>query len=224
MATEGGGGTKGGGEGGAVAVRAALRETKPVQAKDSPQMTLREHAQAAGRKDILGVGTTKDKQLAEKLTNKEAFVKLMNVAEANPKRGVQLADQRKAKEMGSMDVLQLARLEWSARVGKPNHLEKCRVAAALARAGVIHLYFEQLDWIHKEFDSNPYFTSPSHADQAGPDGNAPMRNESGVNCAAVNRLLELMHAEIGWSTTRRLPFDAIMKLGGASLEDLVSWA
>ena len=65
MATEGGGGTKGGGEGGAVAVRAALRETKPVRAKDSPQMTLREHAQAAGRKDILGVGTTKDKQLAE---------------------------------------------------------------------------------------------------------------------------------------------------------------
>ena len=122
-----------------------------------------------------------------------------------------------------MAVPQLEALQWSARIGKPNSLDRYRIAAALGRAGIIQLFFEHSDWVSKEYASNPYASESAGIDQPPSDA-CQACNQDGLSCTLINHLLEILHAELGpsRSTARSLSFDAIKKIGGPVLAALVS--
>ena len=150
---------------------------------------------------------------------------LMEVVDANPSHKVYLANSRQVKQMSDLAEPQLEALQWSARVGKPNNLDRYRIAAALGRAGIIQLFFEHSDWVSKEHASNPYGSESASIGQPPSDA-CQACNQAGFSCTLINHLLEILHAELGpsRSTARSLSFDTIEKIGGPVLAALVSQA
>ena len=116
-------------------------------------------------------------------------------------------------------------------------MEELQVAHSLARVGVADLYFTHLVWVKKEWEANAYRFSRFYADQLGPDRSEDLsRNASGVNCAAIVMLLEIISTgrvaekhsgqysgdrtdgRLAWD---RKPFDQIMEVGGKVLLELL---
>lgn len=147
---------------------------------------------------------------------KTASASLMAVVEARPLHEVHLADVRQTKRLAELAVPQLEKLEWSARMDKPDDEDRYRVASALARAGAIGIFFEHSDWISKEYASNPYICTPPPDSQSPYPNRSVACNPSGVSYSAINHLLEILH--LGG----RLPFARITQIGGPVLETRVS--
>jgi hypothetical protein len=146
---------------------------------------------------------------------KTAFASLMAVVEAKPSHEVHLAEVRQTKRLDELAVPQLEKLEWCARMGKPDEADRYRVASALARAGALGVFFDHSTWISKEYASNPYICTPPPGDQSS---YAKRFNPSGISYTAINHLLEILH--LGG----RLSFVQIMQIGGPLLQALVSQA